>query len=38
MSKRSKTKFYLYVGPFDVRVPRWVFAHSSLPGHTLGGV
>lgn len=32
-----RTKFYLLIGPWRVRVPRWVFAHSSLPGETLGG-
>jgi hypothetical protein len=36
MSK-SRTVYILYVGPWDVRVPRWVWVITPLPGHTLGG-
>lgn len=32
-----RTRHYLYFGPFRIRVPRYVFAHSSRGGITNGG-
>lgn len=34
---RWKSKYYLFVGPFDVRVPRWVWVALPLAGHIEGG-
>jgi hypothetical protein len=37
MTRKSRSRYYLFVGPFDVRVPRWFWIVSPLAGHIEGG-
>jgi len=33
----TKSKYYLYVGPWTIRVPRFVWMRSNFAGHIDGG-